>query len=160
MGFEDLDQFFDDSISLPIGGTIYRIPGPDAQLGLWCQRLCAAGYAANTGQEMPSMPELEFDDDSADALYKRLCGPAWDAMLGDGVSWPKMQVVGATVLLWVGLGKEAAERFWAAGGDPNASGPPQAQRRRAASKRTAAVATTAPRDSTSGTRSRKAKRAA
>jgi hypothetical protein len=162
MGFEDLDQFLDDGLDLPVGGVTYRIPAPDAMLGLWCQRLCAAGFAVSRGEEppgnLPKAPDLNLDDEDEHALYRRLCGDAWDQMIKAGVSWPKLQVVGTTVLLWVGLGQQTAEAYWRSGGDPNSLGPTRRQRRALSS--TVTASSTRKPDSTSGTKSRRTKPAA
>lgn len=135
MAFEDLDQVFDDTLSLPIAGKTYVFPGADAELGLWCQRLCSAGMTISAGEKpVGPLPQLTFDDEEEDALYVRLCGDAWGDMLTDSVSWEKMKMVAQTVLIWIGSGRELAEAYWNSGGNPEAFAP---RRTRRASTRTA-----------------------
>lgn len=155
MAFDDLDQYFDDTLSLPVGGKTYVIAGPDAETGLFCQRLMTAGVAASAGLPTPaSMPDLKMDDDAETAFYRRILGDVYDQLVADGVSWPKIQIVAQTAFFWIASGKEMAEAFWRSGGDPKASSasaaPNRASRR---STSTAAARTTKPRASTSGTKS-------
>jgi hypothetical protein len=155
MGFQDLDALLDDTLSLPIGDKVYIVPAPNAELGLWCQRMVAAGLMIQAGQTPPeSMPKLTLDDEDEEALYRRMLGDAFDALLADGVSWPKIQIVGQTALLWIGSGRPLAEEFWNSGGDPEAF-PPARKRTRPGSTSTGEARTTKRRGSTSGTTSRR-----
>ncbi|WP_433355635.1 DUF7426 family protein [Microtetraspora malaysiensis] len=161
--FQDLDEFFDDSLPLPIGGKWYRIPAPDAEVGLLCQRLMHAGMAAEPGEPVddPKLNELAsvvLNDDQERDLYQRVLGPVFDELRADGVTWPKIQHVGATATVWVAAGKEAAAKVWAAGGVGEAPAPNRATRRAttaaAKSTRSRGSATTTTR--TTASRSRKA----
>ncbi len=161
--FQDLDEFFDDSLPLPVGGKWYRISAPDAEVGLLCQRLMHAGLAAEQGEQVddPKLNELAavvLNDDEERDLYQRVLGPVFDELRADGVSWPKIQHVGATALVWVAAGKEAAAKIWASGGTGEAPAPNRATRRATAaaakSTRSRGSATTTTR--TTASRSRKA----
>lgn len=161
--FQDLDEFFDDSLALPVGGKLYRIPPPDAEVGLLCQRLMQAGLAAEQGEQVndPELNELAavvLDDDEERDLYVRILGPVWAELRADGVSWPKIQHVGSTALVWVAAGKEAAAKIWVAGSTGEAPAPNRATRRAtvsaAKSTRSRGSATTTTR--TTASRSRKA----
>ncbi|TMR91316.1 DUF7426 family protein [Nonomuraea basaltis] len=162
--FQDLDEFFDDSLRLPVGGRMYVIPAPDAEVGLLCQRLMHASLAAQEGEAVtdPKLNELAdvvLNDDQEKDLYQRILGPVYDELLSDGVSWPKVQHVGATALVWVAAGKDAAAKIWASGGTTGeASAPNRATRRATAaaakSTRSRGSATTTTR--TTASRSRKA----
>ncbi|MFC7108066.1 hypothetical protein ACFQQB_51295 [Nonomuraea rubra] len=119
--FQDLDEFFDDTLPLPVGGKWYRIPAPDAEVGLLCQRLMHASMAAEQGEtvddpKLNELAEVVLSDDEERDLYQRILGPVWHELRTDGVSWPKVQHVGATALVWVAAGKEAAAKIWASGG--------------------------------------------
>ncbi|MFD0659770.1 DUF7426 family protein [Thermocatellispora tengchongensis] len=119
--FQDLDDFFDDSLPLPVGGKWYRIPAPDAEVGLLCQRLMHASLAAEQGEavddpKLTALAEVVLTDDEERDLYQRVLGPVFDELRADGVSWPKIQHVGATALVWVAAGKDAAAKMWASGG--------------------------------------------
>ncbi|MEV0236871.1 hypothetical protein [Nonomuraea sp. NPDC050786] len=137
--FRDLDEFFDPSLRLPVGGKTYVIPPPDAEVGLLVQRLMHAGIAAEAGQEVDQeglnqLAETVLTNDSDEKdLYKRILGPVWDELFADQVSWPVIQHVGETVMLWVGAGLEAAARHWEAGAG-EAQAPNRKARRAAASQ--------------------------
>ncbi|MEU1880836.1 hypothetical protein ABZ470_26315 [Streptosporangium sp. NPDC020072] len=135
--FQDLDEFFDDSLRLPVGGKTYVIPAPDAEVGLLCQRLMHASLAVEQGEEVddPQLNELAavvLDDDEERDLYQRILGPVWDELRADRVTWPRIQHVGATALVWVAAGKEAAAKIWGSGGAGEAPAPNRATRRAAA----------------------------
>ncbi|GAA5046581.1 hypothetical protein HNP84_009751 [Thermocatellispora tengchongensis] len=139
--FQDLDDFFDDSLPLPVGGKWYRIPAPDAEVGLLCQRLMHASLAAEQGEavddpKLTALAEVVLTDDEERDLYQRVLGPVFDELRADGVSWPKIQHVGATALVWVAAGKDAAAKMWASGGMGEAPAPNRATRRAAAAKST------------------------
>jgi hypothetical protein len=139
-----LDEFFDDTLTLPVGGTDYTVPAPTAETGLLCQRLMQAGVAAASGKETDLTDLADLDDDQETDLYKRCLGPVYDQMLAAKVSWPVLKHCGVTVFLWIAVDVDAAMKFWESGGDPEALAP-----NRAASK--AAASSTRSRGSTSGT---------
>lgn len=167
--FGDLDERFDPDLTLPISGVKYVIPSPDAELGMWLQRLMAIGMSIQNGGKPESIPPLKprvghpedveitadggvVGDGDEHALYRRLLGPAWDQLWADKVPWAKIKMVGETASLWVGSGVPAAEAYWNSGGDPEALAPNRAARR---SRATGGANTTRSRNSTSGTKSRK-----
>ncbi|MEV3981773.1 hypothetical protein [Nonomuraea sp. NPDC049758] len=133
--FRDLDEFFDDSLPLPIGGKTYRVPPPDADTGLLCQRLMTAGIAAANGKEVDA---AQLDDAGEVDLYQRVLGAAYDEMRADEVSWPRLKHAGVTAFLWIAGDEEAAAKFWDAGPESEA---PKAE----------AATSTPSRGSTSGT---------
>lgn len=166
MGFVELDQVFEDTLNLPVGGKTYTIPAPDALFGLWCQRVIEAGYLIQQGvkpEEVGDMPPFPLEDgtvlqveagkiDADHAMYRRLLGDVWDQLHADGVSWPRIQVVAQTAMIWVGVGVEAAETFWNSGGNPEAFAPNRQARRSTA---TVGADTTRKPSSTSTTKSRR-----
>lgn len=156
MAFKDLDEFFDDTLPLPVGNKYYKIPSPPAEIGLWCQRVLVAGIEIASGEQagaVPEMPTILGDDEEKD-LYRKLLGPVWQELWDDGVSWEKIKHIGQTAFIWVGGSREMAEVFWNSGGDPKAPAPNRAARRQPASTGTGAAGTTKPASSTSTTRSR------
>jgi hypothetical protein len=122
MSFRELDEFFDDTLKLPIGGKTYVIQSPDSKTGLWVQSMMAVAVAASSGRDVdPSDLEgLRLDDDEEKDLYRRLLGDTYQEMLDDGVRWHKLKHAGETTLFWVLRGKEFAERIWNGAGDPKA----------------------------------------
>lgn len=153
--FQDLGEFFDDTLTLPIGGVDYVIPSPSAELGLAVEALVMRG-----GRITDADLVLLSDDEERD-LYGRLLGSAWDAMLADKVAWSRMQHAGKTTMIWVAMGQEAAERAWLGKAlapvapelEPNRADKRAAKR--VPSTRTAGASATPAPVSTSGTRSRK-----
>jgi hypothetical protein len=146
--FRDLDEFFDDTLALPIGGRTYVVRPADHDLGLYCQRLLAAGFAVAGGKpvgDRDAPPVL--DDDGEVDLYARCLGTAYDEMRADGVTWPKIRHAGITAFLWTAQGEELAVAYWS-------GSPPEALAPTPASPSTAAATSTRKRGSTNGTRSR------
>jgi hypothetical protein len=127
--FKDLDDFFNDGLELPVGGKLYKIPAPDGETGLYCQRLAEAGVAAAQGK---NVPEAELDDVRELDLYKRVLGPVYDELFADGVKWPRIKHVAITTFMWIVGNDEAAVAYWEKG--PEAQAP--APRGRAAARST------------------------
>ncbi|MER6505900.1 hypothetical protein ABT158_03765 [Nonomuraea sp. NPDC001636] len=143
--FRDLDEFFDDSLPLPIGGKTYRVPPADAETGLFCQRLMTAGIAAANGTQVDA---AQLDDQGETDLYRRVLGTAYDEMIADRVSWPRIKHAGITAFLWIAGDTDTAAKYWDAGPEPDAP-------------ETGAATSTPSRGSTSGTsRTRPTKAAA
>lgn len=153
--FQDLDDFFDAALELPIGGKIYRIPSPTAEVGLYVQRIMEAAAWINDGQLPPGeAPKLKLDDDEEVDLYEMVMGPALAEMHADKVAWSKIMLAAQTAFIWIGAGDAAAEAFWTSGGDPKAvsiQANNRAERRAQESKRTGAESTTQRPESMNGT---------
>ena len=173
MAFNDLAEYFDDQLHLPINGVVYDIPSPDHELGLWVTELLSAGVSIRQGIALDpdrKAPKLrfegsEYDDDSDEAkLYQRLLGSTYGKLRADGVSWPMIKFVAEVTMVWIAAGEAAAEAHWNAGGDPKAlaavlapeSAPANRETRRhgTESTRTATESTTGTRVSMRATTSR------
>jgi hypothetical protein len=153
MGFNDLDEFFDDTLPLPIAGRVYVVPSPDAEVGLWCTRLFSAAQIKAAGGEA-DMP-TELDDDAELGMYSRVLGTAYAEMLADNVPISRITFAGQTAFIWITQGKVTAEVFWNNSGNLQA---PNRETRR--STRTGAASATPGRGSMSGTKSQPRKRTA
>lgn len=125
MTFQDLDEFFDDTLRLPIQGKTYVIESPDAKTGLFVQGLMSLAADARAGRKVDAddLQALHLDDDEEKDLHRRLLGTAFDEMLDDGVKWHRIRHAGQTAIFWVVRGKETAEEFWNGGGTPKAPTP-------------------------------------
>jgi hypothetical protein len=147
--FEELEEFGDDVLELPIHGVTYVIPAVDGATGLWAQRLLETVEAA---KEAGDVDAGQLDDDDERLLYQKMLGPTFDEMLDNGVNWQRLGHAAMTVFFWTTTTREQAEAYWKAGGDPNrarsAASPNRASRRASA----AAARTTRSRASTSGTK--------
>lgn len=119
MSFADLDEFFDDSLRLPVGGKVYVIASVDAETGLWCQRMMISAADVATGGQLSEddIEDLVLDDDQERDMYKRVLGPVYDQLIADGVSWERLKHVGTTAFMWAAGNKQNAEEFWVSGGD-------------------------------------------
>ncbi|MFJ6052302.1 hypothetical protein [Streptomyces sp. NPDC092307] len=149
MAFEDLGELLDESIELPVGGRLYTVPAPSAEIGLRTQALIhAAAVAADGGRA----DEQVLGDAAERNLYRDVLGPAHDEMIADGVMWPTLKHAAITAMVWIAQDKAAAERYWAAAGDPSRLAPNRAARR----SQSGAASSTPSRGSTSGTSTRPA----
>ncbi|MER7047727.1 DUF7426 family protein [Streptomyces jumonjinensis] len=155
-GFKPLEAFLDDGLTLPVtylDGSEHevRIPAPPADDGLKVQTLMDAGVKmARGGAE----PDTEVLDDLGEMdLYRTALGTAYQELRAN-TSWPWFKHVAMTAVIWITADIEAAERYWAAGGDPEAMSPAPANRaeRRASSR---AAKSTKKQGSRSGTKPRK-----
>ena len=167
--FDDLDQYFSPGLTLTVQGKKYRVPLPDAELGLWCRRVAqTAGevFVASTDEmghvtdravaRFKSMPDLPGDL----SFEERLLGTAYAEMMADRVPDPHVKFCAQTAFYWIVGGEETAERYWKSGGHPEAPGPRNRAERRAQQSKTITDADTATRSpgSTSGTSSRRRSR--
>lgn len=130
MPFQELDEFFDDTLDIPIRGKIYRIPSPDAETGLWCQRVFEMGVRAESGQKVSAVQtaKLKLDDDEERELYDRVLGPAKQEMIDDGLTWARISAVAQTAIIWIATDRTTAEKYWneqVVGGGPKAPKQPQ-----------------------------------
>lgn len=137
MGFQDLSEFFNPGISLPIRGKTYDIPEPSAPDGLRLMQLVAAnGLDGNTetrealkllgaewvveDEELPVFdPETgrqltDDDDEPVTRTVKmgRWAGGVYDEMAADGLSMDEILHAGITALVKTAQGIEQAEKFW------------------------------------------------
>jgi len=153
VSFQDLSEFFESSLRLPIRGKEYVVPSPDAETGLWVQMMMSTAAKAARGQDVDpeKIAALDLDDDEERGLFGRLLGSAFDEMIEDRIPWEHVKHAGMTALIWTNGTLEDAEKFWATAGQlPEAPAPNRETRR--ASK--ASGTTMRSRASTSGTRTR------
>ncbi|MFD9859759.1 MULTISPECIES: DUF7426 family protein [Streptomyces] len=150
MAFEALDELLDERLELPIGGRLYTVDAPSAEIGLRTQALInAAAVAADGGRA----DEQVLGDAAERDLYREVLGAAHDQMVADGVKWPALKHAAITAMVWIAQDKTAAERYWNAAGDPSRLAPNRAARR----NRSGAASSTPSRGSTSGTSTRPAR---
>ncbi|MEU6342224.1 hypothetical protein ABZ883_14930 [Streptomyces sp. NPDC046977] len=153
--FDALDELFDDSLELPVGGKTYRIPSPSAEDGLKVQKIANLAVRLMAGGEVSEDTEL-LDDDGELDLIKLCLGPVYDELTADGVSWAWVRHLGMTSMLWITQGIDTARNYWKAGGDPSQMAPNREARRAAKKSGSAAASKTRSRGSTSGTSARPA----
>jgi hypothetical protein len=157
--FGDLDEYFDPGLTLTVLGREYTLPLPSAELGLWCRRATqmAGGLdSASTDEEIQAAAELAVDLPPLPGemtFHERLLGVVYQQMMANQVPDPYIQFCASVAYIWIVGGEDMAERYWRAGGRPEARGPDNRADRRAATRKTSmgeASATPTP-ASTSGT---------
>lgn len=140
MALRDLSAFLDDdALELPINGTTYVIPSPDARTGLWLTALADLGVAAASGAELGEgdFDKLKLDDDEERTFVVRVLGSGYDAMVAGGVSWVKIQRAARYAFLYFALSPEAADEALKSGSLAGEAPAPNRATRRTASKATA-----------------------
>lgn len=163
--FQDLEEFFDDTLPLPIAGKTYVVPPPDAETGIKMKAHFELGLRIMSGEVDPE--EGDLDDDEERDLYQQALGPVYQEMLDDGVNWPKLKRAGMTAFYWIVGETSMAERFWATGEpiDPELQARAENRAQRRASRKSGspsksgsgAAKSTRSRGTTSGTKTRRTK---
>lgn len=160
VAFAALDELLDDALELPIPGRdgkrrTYRIASPESLDGLKIQQLTTLATRLLAGGE--AVDTTLLGDDEEYDLIKMCLGPTDEELQADGVSWTWRRHAGLTCLFWLTNGKDSAEKYWLAAGDPSRMAPNRETRRKAAKKTGSATASkTRSRGSSSGTSARKA----
>lgn len=139
MAFKDLQEFFDPTLRLPIGGKTYVVESVDAKTGIWCQRLFTTGAQAASGLAVTEadVAQLELDDEQERELYEKVLGAAYDEMIVDAVPWEFLKHAGITAFMWVAVSRDAAEEFWASGESVGKPGRPVPQDHKAPARKRA-----------------------
>ncbi|MER7078131.1 MULTISPECIES: DUF7426 family protein [Bacteria] len=156
MALQDLGEFLDPTLSVPIRGKTYRVEPPDAETGLRLQHLSdwmlGAAAAVQADADAPAPSEELLSDAAELDMYRAALGAVYDELFADAVPWPWIKLAGMTAFLHWTVGAEQAEAYWAAGGRPEPQAGNRAQRR-------AARSTPRPGSPSGTSRSRKAARA-
>lgn len=155
--FEALDELFDDSLTLPIKGTTYRIPSPSGEDGMKVQRIASLAARLVAGGE--ALDEEQLDDDEERDLLQMCLGPVYKQLLADGVDWAWIRHAGITAMFWITYDISQAHEYWKAAGDPSRLAPNRETRRakaKSAKGGSGAAKSTRSRGSTSGTSGRPA----
>lgn len=160
--FEALDDYLDDSLTLPAKGSDgkvreYTIPSPPAEDGLRVQRIMQSAtravQAAQSNSEPQAADTAVLDDEAEADLFQLALSEDVFAQLKREVSWETLKRIAMTAVMWITADLETAEKFWTSGGTggaPSQAAPNRAARRAAASS--AGASATRTRGSTSGTK--------
>lgn len=147
MALEEAAAWLDGDLILPIGGKKYRVPEYGVDVGIRVEVILNAsrGQAATDRQRQILSDEEERD------TYRDILGPAYDQLVADGVSWPRLRHAAFTAMFHFNISPEAAEAHWNRGVERGKAGTQVSPR---GTRRTTAGATsTKRRASSSGTRS-------
>ena len=118
VAFEELEEFEDDVLELPIQGKTYVVEAVDGETGLWAQRIVETVQAARQAGDVDAG---RLSDGDERILCERMLGSALREMLDDGVKWPRISHAGMTVFFWTTMDRETAEKYWKSGGNPEAA---------------------------------------
>lgn len=146
----DLAAVFDPGMTFEFGGREYTIPAASATVGLWCRHLVAQRDDLDDDATPEAMDEAGADAQALAAstpappgydpgvTFERvMLGQALiDELVAVGVPDPALHFLARVAFARVILGDEAAQRYFAQGGNPQPSGPANRQERRAAKKAT------------------------
>lgn len=111
MAYDNLSEFWDPSLHLPVGDKTYRVPAPTADEGLHLRAIF-------------SDPDREVTDAEEFELIQQVLGTVWRQMVDDGVSWPVLMHVGRTACIHYGISPQAGHMFWLRPGDVGNQPPP------------------------------------
>ncbi|MCZ4557987.1 hypothetical protein O4215_20710 [Rhodococcus maanshanensis] len=95
---QELDEFMDPDLHLPVRGTSYRIATPSAWEGLRLRRQMLEPATLTAADEI--------------AMHQRLLGEAWDHLDVAGLDEDGLLHVGRTALLHFTVSAEAAAEHW------------------------------------------------
>lgn len=102
------------TLPLPIDGTVYQIPSPDAETGIYLTnlKLLVEKVAAGGDVSDEERALLNLDDKEEVDFYQRVLGPAYDQMIQGGVDYDTFRLASQTVMEWVTKNRAAAEQYW------------------------------------------------
>ncbi|OZF33200.1 hypothetical protein CH296_11230 [Rhodococcus sp. 14-2496-1d] len=140
MAYDNLREFFDPDLLLPVGDKTYRIASPSADEGLRIHQVFADKNAMiDDAQELSLVfGLLGATRDDKTGLWS---GGVYGEMRADGVSWAEIWHVGRTALMHFGMGATIAQIAWHQGvGDTGNPMPPEPSKKAAAGAKKAAPA--------------------
>ncbi|SEC95370.1 hypothetical protein SAMN04489727_5737 [Amycolatopsis tolypomycina] len=150
MTVKDLSAYLaDDSLYVPLDGTTYRIPSPDALTGLKLMSI----YQLSEDVELTEEAKQALASENRD-LPQLVLGTGLDDLVAGGVSWVKIQRITRYALLFFTLGEEVADHAMNSGALSGEAPAPSPNGRRTRASRAGAT-TTRQAASTAGTTSPK-----
>jgi hypothetical protein len=147
MALEEAAAWLDGDLVLPIGGKKYRVPEFSVELGIRVEVILNASRGKATDRQKQILTDEEERE-----TYRDVLGPAYDQMVKDGVTWPRMRHAAFTAMFHFNVSPEFAEQHWNRGVTEGKA--PAGSSRPATRRTTAAASTTRKPASGSGTRSR------
>lgn len=140
MGFQDLSEFFDPSLKLPVRGKVYTIPEASAATGIRLRQMVALRGMTRVDEQREALQLLGaewvmetvdvyvwdpktnmqvLDKDGKPVTEKqsigKWAGGLFDEMSNDGLTIEEIEHIGMTALLKTLNGLEEAEKHWATG---------------------------------------------
>ncbi|WP_037141789.1 DUF7426 family protein [Rhodococcoides fascians] len=124
MGYDNLREFYDPAIVLPIGKKSYRIESPNADEGLRLRQILTEDAMVTDSAELAEvLTLLGAEKDPKTGVWS---GGVYGEMKADGITWPEIFHAGRTALLHYGISSTLAETHWHTGvGDTGNPMPPE-----------------------------------
>lgn len=156
--FEALDDFLDDTLTLPVRGTDgttrrFRIESPSGEDGLRVQNIVTLATRLLAGGE--AVDTTVLDDREEIDLFRLALGDTYDDLI-KWAPWSRVRHAAMTTVFWVVNGRAAAERYWKSRSAGEAQAPNREARRHPKKSGSGSGQSTRHRGSTSGTSGRKA----
>lgn len=125
MAYDNLREFYDPNIVLPIGRKSYRIVSPNADEGLRLRQILTDDNAIlSDAAELAEV--LTLLGATQDPETKQWTGGVYEEMKADGITWKEIFHAGRTALLHYGVSSTLAEAHWHTGvGDTGNPMPPE-----------------------------------
>lgn len=135
---QDLEEFLDPFMDLPIRGKSYRVAAPDGVVGLRCQAIVEIALKAKAGEDVTAeeVASLKLDDGQEREFNRMLLGDVLDEMLTDDLPITYINRAAKTVFVWTVQDEDEAAKVWA-GTAPGEADRPVPQDRKAPAKKTA-----------------------
>ena len=114
---QDLAEFLDPTLKLPIGGKTYTVEPVDAKTGLKLQRMRVLGSLVAQGIEVPEedVKALEMVGSNEEQFLRNALGAVtYDQMVKNKVSWIHIRHAASTAFVFHTEGRDAAEKAWSA----------------------------------------------
>lgn len=108
MPFKAFEEFAEEPIRLPVQGKVYEVPPIGAKLGLLLARALEGDKKA--------VAEIG----RGDSFWGKMLGPVYQQMVADDVPMEVIGRAGFAVMADFQYDREAAERVWESGLDPEA----------------------------------------
>jgi hypothetical protein len=123
MGYDNLREFFDPDLLLPIGKKTYRIVSPNAEEGLRIRQIFAGDGTFTDAEELAEVLGLMGATEDKNGVWS---GGVYGEMKNDGLSWAEIFHAGRTALMHYGLSATLAQIQWHTGvGDTGNPTPPE-----------------------------------
>ncbi|MFI7168524.1 DUF7426 family protein [Rhodococcoides fascians] len=139
VAYDNLSEFFDPDVLLPIRGKTYRIVSPNAAEGLRIRQIMASNGTFSDAEELTEV--LTLMGASEDPETGVWSGGVYGEMDADGLSWAEIFHAGRTALMHYGLSPSLAQINWHTGvGDMGNPRPPEPSKKAAPGAKKAAPA--------------------
>jgi len=112
--FQDLADFLDPFLELPIRGKTYRVASPSIDVGLQAQATVAIAAKVRAGEQVTpeDVASLKLSDDQEAEFTRSMLGDTFDQMHADSIPWEYVRHAARTVFMWLVSDREQAAAVW------------------------------------------------